>query len=600
MVYETSYETGRMPFRPDTKRGQWATPTDFIVSCLSFGFKTDFVFVGWYYFFEAGVAAIFPYLICLALYVVPIIVIQCFMGQFSSSGYISAFRVSPFFKGMGYVSLALNLITISYYAVFLIIPMHYMLQSFRPTIPWSCEGVKTWIEKGVDYSLCNITTANYTVEMDVEHTNATNDFWYRPSEEIPSSLYFKYLFESFTPYDPENYVFSISWPLVVCNFIGWGIIAFIFYYFFEAEKLGKLLRYGFLTTMGLLVICLARFLFLPGVLDNIEDFFLPSPHKLLLCLPNAPFFVLAAFGGGWGSIISLSSLNKFKTNIMRQSWLICFGQLGIFLMFGMVSFMIQKHFHATQDKTYYEYVEHHLQLFLSTGTALVTMELANLWSIIYYGMMTLASIIMIVTQLFSTLLAIYDEFEVLRERKHEVSLVIIGSLALISTYYCSSHGIVYFMTISTDALLTQTVLHLILLLVVLWIYGRERFQRDIEFMLGQRFSTWKVNMLRFISPICLLFTMLITVSLAFYEHLFTSVVIQVLAFIFILLPWLAIPGYGILSMLQTTGSIGMRFKRCCRPTDWYPVEADDRQRYEDAMGNMDITHQLNEVTADAD
>lgn len=56
---------------------------------------------------------------------------------------------------------------------------------------------------------------------------------------------------------------------------------------------------------------------------------------------------------------------------------------------------------------------------------------------------------------------------------------------------------------STDSLFTQTSLNLLLLLVVLWVYGRVRFQRDIEFMLSQRFATWKVNMLRFVAPICL-------------------------------------------------------------------------------------------------
>jgi len=35
----------------------------------------------------------------MSIYLVPIMVIHSFMGQFSSSGFISAFRLSPFFKG---------------------------------------------------------------------------------------------------------------------------------------------------------------------------------------------------------------------------------------------------------------------------------------------------------------------------------------------------------------------------------------------------------------------------------------------------------------------------------------------------------------------
>lgn len=59
-----------------------------------------------------------------------------------------------------------------------------------------------------------------------------------------------------------------------------------------------------------------------------------------------------------------------------------------------------------------------------------------------------------------------------------------------------------------------------------------------------------------------------------------------------LFPWLIIPGYMIYSLMRASGSFSSKFKRLNRPTDWYPVEIDDRQRYETALGNSDISHQL--------
>lgn len=50
-------------------------------------------------FYFLLVFAILPYLICMALYVVPIFIIQSFLGQFSSTGFVSALRLSPLFKG---------------------------------------------------------------------------------------------------------------------------------------------------------------------------------------------------------------------------------------------------------------------------------------------------------------------------------------------------------------------------------------------------------------------------------------------------------------------------------------------------------------------
>lgn len=88
---------------------------------------------------------------------------------------------------------------------------------------------------------------------------------------------------------------------------------------------------------------------------------------------------------------------------------------------------------------------------------------------------------------------------------------------------------------------------------------------------------------------------LISVVAAFFEHSVASIVIHITAVLLIILPWLYLPGYMIYVLLQTSGSFKMRFRRSCRPMDWYPVELEERQRYEEAMGNMDITHQLSQM-----
>lgn len=41
-----------------------------------------------------------PYFLYMVIYLVPILVVHSFMGQFSSSGFIAAFRLAPLFKGI--------------------------------------------------------------------------------------------------------------------------------------------------------------------------------------------------------------------------------------------------------------------------------------------------------------------------------------------------------------------------------------------------------------------------------------------------------------------------------------------------------------------
>lgn len=85
-------------------------------------------------------------------------------------------------------------------------------------------------------------------------------------------------------------------------------------------------------------------------------------------------------------------------------------------------------------------------------------------------------------------------------------------------------------------------------------------------------------------------------AITVFEHMYSSTGLVVISLIMVVVPLLFIPGYGVYNMLRNTGSFCDRFRRACRPTDWYPVEMEDRQQYEERVGNSDITHQLYEVT----
>lgn len=91
---------------------------------------------------------------------------------------------------------------------------------------------------------------------------------------------------------------------------------------------------------------------------------------------------------------------------------------------------------------------------------------------------------------------------------------------------------------------------------------------------------------------------LTAIVIGFIEHAVAVPGMVAISVTFVLLPWIFIPFYAIYSMYQSVGTIGKRFQHCCRPNDWYPVEAEERQRYEVEMGNTDVTHHLSAVTED--
>ncbi|XP_017097885.2 sodium- and chloride-dependent glycine transporter 1-like [Drosophila bipectinata] len=592
MVYESSYGTGQKPFSPDLQRGTWEKPSDFLYACFGLAFKMDILVASHWYFFDMGIIGILPFYMYMVIYLVPILVIHSFMGQFSSSGYISAFRLSPFFKGMGYVSCVLSIAVLIYYGVFAAIPIYFMANSFRPTLPWSCDGMKSWYnESDKESTVCNLTLTKDEV---LENENEPEFFL--KILQVPSVLFFQDHFLSEMDSHVPDYEldYKMSWILLTLFVVVWALIALIFYKFSDVAKFGKLIRFMVIGTLGLLVICFVRFLFLPGALKGLFTYVTPKDpvEQLIMGLGSTFIMVLQAFGAGWGSVIALSSFNGFKTNIMSYSWITAFGQVLIYILFGMVSFMLEHHFKEVTSASYDTHVVTYWLLYLSSASAMAGMHWANLWTFIYYTMLLMAALIVMTTQIFTILQTLFDEFEALRLKRQEVTFGFIGGLAVCSFLFCTNHGIIFFSTITMDTIFSHNVLHLLLLLVILWIYGRVRFQRDIEFMLGQPFANWKVFILRFISPLILIISLLVGIFMSIMEHAFTSALFEAISIILVVIPILAIPGYGFYYLYQSNGTFSERFKRACRPTDWYPVELEHRQQYELAVGNTEMTQQL--------
>ncbi|XP_016983785.2 sodium-dependent dopamine transporter-like [Drosophila rhopaloa] len=492
---------------------------------------------------------------------------------------------------MGYVSLFLTISMLIYYGIFAAVPLIFILNSFRPTLPWSCEAVKAWHNDSAEQK----TVCNYS-KNEVEVTDPENLPYTVP--HVPSVLYFQSHFAimKIDYFRDTNADYELSWNFVSKFVFIWAMIAFIFYKFPEAAKFGKLIRYMVIGTVALLLVCFVRFLFLPGAIAGLTRFMTPKASHMAMGISSTFIMVLHAFGAGWGSVIALSSFNGFKTNIMSYSWIISFGQIFIYIMFGMVSFMLEHYYKGFSEDSYNTYVINSWLLYVSSASALSSMHWSNLWTIIYYTMLLMAALIVMTTQIFTILQSLFDEFENLRTRKQEVTFGLIGGLTVCSFFFCTNHGVNFFSALSLDALFSHSLLHLLLLLVVLWIYGRERFQRDIEFMLGQPFASWKIFILRFIAPLFLLICLVLGALAAVMEHFFSVVSVLIISILLVGLPILAIPGYGFYYLYQNTGTFWARFRRTCRPTDWYPVEMEQRQKYELDVGNTDITHIILGVT----
>ncbi|XP_061402548.1 sodium- and chloride-dependent neutral and basic amino acid transporter B(0+)-like [Musca vetustissima] len=488
MVYESSYESGRQPFLPDTKRGNWLSPQDFIYAGISLVFRIDIISMSLFASFDTGVLVFIPiYLLGMAIYTVPLMVLQSYMGQFSSSGFISAFRLSPIFKGIGYVSLITNIFILAYHSIFAMVPLLYMFVSFNPTLPWSCDGFKTWAQnltESEEINLCNVYIRNETEpSMSANDTSNETSSYVFINHHIPSVLYFQYLFHDLKVFHYDDFEFSMSWQLILCALMVWVIIGVIVYKFFQTEVIGTIVRYSVMLVLGLMCFFLIGFSFLPGTGNVFRYSFTMHWRDILPGIITTPMHGMSVFGPGWGIYLTLSSFNKFRTNVVKQSCLIALGQFVVYVGMDFLRNLSDTFFYEKTNWSYYANVEHMWILYLSGGSVLTHFPWANLWSILFYFMLFWSSMLLMICGFF----------------------------------------------------------------------------------------------------------------IAHYEHQITSSAIDGLVIVFTVIPWLGIPGFAIYQMSRSMGSFKTRFLRCCRPTDWFPIETEEKEKYEQLVGSVEITYTLSEL-----
>lgn len=138
-----------------------------------------------------------------------------------------------------------------------------------------------------------------------------------------------------------------------------------------------------------------------------------------------------------------------------------------------------------------------------------------------------------------------------------------------------------------------------------WIYGRARFQCDLQFMLGKTISSIKIFTIRFITPLFLVIFVVNSILYVIPIYVFAN-------FHFILPQWevhyilidyhasgtlvwisqgciyvLGV-GYMIYKICQTNGAWRVRVKQCFAPHDWHPVNADNWRFYDEIMGTSEM------------
>ncbi|XP_033119227.1 sodium- and chloride-dependent neutral and basic amino acid transporter B(0+)-like isoform X3 [Anneissia japonica] len=491
-------------------RGKWGSKADFLLSCLGYAVGLGNVWRFPYLCYENGGGAfLIPYAIMLVFAGLPVFFMEVSLGQYSSSGPATAWKISPMFRGIGYGMILVSALVGIYYNVIIMYALYYMFASMRKTLPWTnCDN--TWntdncygrytdcIDLGD--SIINDTNGCVNVSMltqnQREHYNVTYDSNtgtanvsgytdpFASQRVLASEEYYrnKVLRES----DGIGELGGVVWHLFGCLIGAWVIVFLCLVRGIKSS--GKVVYFTATFPYVVLLILLVRGLTLEGHEKGIEFFITPNWDKLweAKVWKDAAIQIFYSLSAAWGGLLTLSSYNKFHNNCYFDAIFVSIANCCTSIFAGFVIFSILGYMAHELDREVDEVVDQGFSLaFIAYPEALARMPAAPLWAILFFAMLVTLGLDSQFTILETVVTSITDTFPGLRKRKTLVLLVSCVTMFCISIICVTEAGIYWVNLLdsysASFALLTFAMTEC---LVISWIYGVARFRNDIRTMIG--------------------------------------------------------------------------------------------------------------------
>lgn len=544
-----------MPKEDENKdRGNWDRKSDYLLSCIGYAVGLGNVWRFPYLAYKNGGGAfLIPYVIMLAFAGLPIFFMECALGQFSSLGPTSAWKFNPLFKGVGVCMVILSSLVGIYYNVIIAYTVFYFFSSLTSTLPWlDCENWWNDDECSTSFSvLCNPNTSTLTAAerltlqpitnlwpltkgefTGVPYANVTaaavqiskneSDFdcgkkeVYKSRGTSPSEDYWEnYVLGRPDNMQPEN-TGGVRMQLVLSLMVAWIVV---FYSLIKGIKSsGKVVYFTALFPYVVLLILLIRGATLEGAWDGVQYYI--GRESDISKLANAEvwkdaatqiFFSLSA---AWGGLIALSSYNKFNNNCFSDAIIVCVVNCCTSLFAGFAIFTIVGHMAHQLGRKVNEVVDSGFGLaFIAYPEAIGQLPVSPLWAILFFLMLFTLGLDSQFTILETVATAVIDSFpRVFRNRRWQLTLLLAIVMFLLGLTCVTNTGIYYLNLIDHYSagwgLLIVAVLELI---GVCWVYGGNRFIKDIEMMIGKKHWTfwifWRACWF-FISPMLLIAVLL--------------------------------------------------------------------------------------------
>ncbi|XP_055856388.1 sodium-dependent serotonin transporter [Episyrphus balteatus] len=471
----------------ERRRETWGQKAEFLLAVVGFAVDLGNVWRFPYICYQNGGGAfLIPYCVMLVFGGLPLFYMELALGQFHRCGCLSIWkRICPALKGVGYAICLIDIYMGMYYNTIIGWAVYYLFASFTSKLPWtSCEN--PWNTA----SCMPVTSENFT---NLATTPAREFFERKVLEQYKS--------------DGLDFMGPVKPTLALCVF---GVFVLVYFSLWKGVRsAGKVVWVTALAPYVVLIILLIRGVSLPGADEGIKYYLTPEWHKL----KNSKVWIDAAsqiffsLGPGFGTLLALSSYNKFNNNCYRDALITssinCLTSfLAGFVIFSVLGYM------AHVQKTSIDQVglEGPGLVFIVYPEAIATMSGSVFWSIIFFLMLITLGLDSTFGGLEAMITALCDEYPRAIGTRREIFVLFLLACIYLCALPTMTYGGVYLVNFLNVYGPGLAILFVVFVEAagVFWFYGVDNFSSDVEQMLGKRPGLfWRICW-AYISPIFLL------------------------------------------------------------------------------------------------
>ncbi|XP_049717004.1 sodium-dependent neutral amino acid transporter B(0)AT1 [Elephas maximus indicus] len=533
-----------------SSRPKWDNKAQYMLTCVGFCVGLGNV---WRFPYlcqsHGGGAFMIPFLILLVVEGIPLLYLEFAIGQRLRKGSLGVWSsIHPALKGLGIASMFVSFMVGLYYNTIIAWVMWYFFNSFQEPLPWSeCP--------------LNENRTGYVDEC--AKSSSVDYFWYRETLNISTSI------------DNSGY---IQWWILLCLTCAWSLLYVCTIR--GIETTGKAVYITSTLPYIVLTIFLIRGLTLKGATKGIAFLFTPNVTELAnpITWLDAGAQVFYSFSLAFGGLISFSSYNPVHNNCEMDSVLVsiingftsvyaatvvysiigfraterydeCFDTNILTLMNGFdlpEGNVTQDNFaemqqwcNATDPVAYgkltfqtcdmnsflLEGVEGTGLAFIVFTEAIIKMPVAPLWSVLFFSMLFCLGLSSMFGNIEGVGVPLQDLKIIPPKWPKELLTGLICLLSYLLTFIFALNSGQYWLSLmdSYAGSIPLLIIAFFEMFSVVYVYGVDRFNKDIEFMIGHKPNIfWQVTW-RVVSPLLMLIIFLFFFVVKVNEELIYSV-----------------------------------------------------------------------------